>query len=112
MARIFVVGLSVLPTTIVVMGLIIIVVKIDVKIATERTVLGIIDANAQDRLLAALTMKIVDPGLRPPGGRKTKGLQGMTMNGEEMTRGAMRKKIDTKTEMQGMRMGRVVGPVE
>jgi len=133
--RIFVVGLSVLPMTIVVMVPTITVVMIDVKIATGTTAPGISDANVQDRLLAAQTMKIVDPGLHPPGGRKTKGLQGtmitgeeammtakcliiimivagMTSNGEEMTRGAMTKKTDTKTEVQGMRMGRVVGPVE
>ena len=95
----------------------------------------IIVETVPDRLLAVRTMKIVVPGLHPRGGRKTKGLQGTMITGEEammiaeyliiimtvagmtpiaeeMIREEKTKKIVTKTEMQGMRMGRVDGPVE
>ncbi len=100
---------------------------------TEMT--EIIAETVQDLLLAARTMKIVVPGLHPPGGRKTKGLQGtmitgeeammiaeyliiimtvagMTLIVEEMIKEEKRKKIASKTEMQDTRMGRVDGPVE
>jgi hypothetical protein len=103
------------------------------KIGTEK--IGIIGVIVQSRLLAAQSTTIVDPGLRPPGGRKTEGLQGtmitgeevmmtakcliiimivagMTMNDEETIKGAMIKKTATKIEMQDTRMGREVGPVE
>ena len=95
----------------------------------------IIAESVQDLLLAARTLKIVVPGLHPRGGRKTKGLQGtmitgeeammiaeyliiilivagMTLIVEEMIKEEKRKKIASKTEMQDMRMGRADGPVE
>ena len=100
---------------------------------TEMT--EIIVGTVQDRLLAVRTMKIVVPGLHPRGGRKTKGLQGtmitgeeammiaeyliiimivagMTLIAEEMIREEKTRKSVTKTEVQDTRMGRVDGPVE
>jgi len=54
------------------------------KTAIERTVL-ITAVTALDRLLVVLNMKIVAPGLRPPGGRlMTEGLQGTMITGEEV----------------------------
>jgi hypothetical protein len=96
------------------------VVMIDVMIVlgmtdTEKTDIektGVIDVIVQNRLLAAQNTTIVVPGLRPPGGRKKEGLQGMTMNDAETIKGVMIKKTATKIEMQDTRMGREVGPVE
>jgi len=66
--------------------LITIVATIDVMIAIGMTV-GKIDTvgTVPDHLLAAaLNLRIVDPGLRPPGGRiLIEGLQGTMITGEE-----------------------------
>ena len=128
------------------MVLTIIVVMSDATITMEGTIVTakrtatiekteIIVETVPDRLLAVRTMKIVVPGLHPRGGRKTKGLQGTMITGEEammiaesliiimtvagmiliaeeMIREEKTKKIVMKTEMQGTRMGRVDGPVE
>ena len=140
--------MSLLPRTescVSVMALTIIVVMSDATITMEGTIVTekrtatekteIIAETVPDRLLAVRTMKIVVPGLHPRGGRKTKGLQGtmitgeeammiaeyliiimtvagMTLIAEEMIREEKTKKNVTKTELQGTRMGRVDGPVE
>jgi hypothetical protein len=94
-----------------------------------------IDGIVPDHLLAALTMTIVDPGLRPPGGRiLIEGLQGTMITGEEAmmtadpliiimtvvgmiwtavgtTEDVKRRTIDT-TIGRDMQMVKVVGPVE
>jgi hypothetical protein len=106
--------------------------------AIEMTVTGTIGiaGTAPDLLLAAPIMRIVDPGLRPPGGRMLiEGLQGTMITGEEAmmtadplitimtvagmiltvvgtTEDVKRRTIDTATIGRDMQMVRVVGLVE
>lgn len=58
----------------------------DVTTATGMTATGMKDTagTALDHPLAAPNLRIVDPGLRPPGGRNLiEGLQGTMITGEE-----------------------------
>jgi hypothetical protein len=77
-------------TVIVVMIALLVMTVLPVMIATEMiaTAAGMIEphivATVPDRLLVAPISMIVAPGLRPPGGRMIKGLQGTIMTGGEV----------------------------
>jgi len=82
------------------------------KTAIERTVL-ITAVTALDRLLVVLNMKIVAPGLRPPGGRlMTEGLQGTILTDAEMTEDATIRTNGSTIGLQGTQTEMAGGHVE